>query len=99
MKNKLRGTLNHQNSLVVSNALNIYDVKDHRSLENLLFQNEDRVACTIVPKVRMLLQKFQDLRSPFSTANCEPFTMDGISEGPEEFPHLYQIVKTSLKTS
>lgn len=51
LRNKLRGTLNHQNALVVSDALNLYDVRDHRSLENLLFQNDERVVCTIVPKV------------------------------------------------
>lgn len=54
LRNKLRGTLNHQNALVVSNSLNLYDVRDHRSLENLLFQNGDRVVCTIVPKVSLL---------------------------------------------
>ncbi|KAJ8939503.1 hypothetical protein NQ314_011118 [Rhamnusium bicolor] len=51
LKNKLNGTLNSQNALLVCNESVIFETKKSRSFENLLFRSEDRVGCTIVPKV------------------------------------------------
>lgn len=51
LKNKLNGTLNPQNALLVACGNVISDPKNHRCLENLLFQNENRIGCTVVPKV------------------------------------------------
>lgn len=51
LKNKLRDTLNSQNALLVCNQNVIYDAKKIRSLENLLFHSEDRIGCTVVPRV------------------------------------------------
>lgn len=53
LKNKLMGTLNGKNALLVCAGSNTISEPDHqRSLENLLFQKDDRLACTIVPRVR-----------------------------------------------
>ncbi|KAK9874228.1 hypothetical protein WA026_002580 [Henosepilachna vigintioctopunctata] len=50
LKNKLNGTLNSKNALLLSTSKNIHGSKRQRSIENLLFHVEDRIACTIVPK-------------------------------------------------
>lgn len=57
LKTKLNGTLNHKNALVVANTCNIKDAKHKWSLENLLFQNDDRVTCTVVPRVSFCQRK------------------------------------------
>lgn len=51
LKNKLCGTLNSQNALLVCNKTIVFDTKQTRSFENLLFHFEDRIGCTIVPRV------------------------------------------------
>lgn len=51
LRNKLNGTLTAQNALLVSSGQSIHDSRNQRSLENLLFRTEDRIACTVVPKV------------------------------------------------
>ncbi|KAF5283108.1 hypothetical protein FQA39_LY17415 [Lamprigera yunnana] len=50
LRNKLSGTLNTHNALVVCVGNTISEPKQRRCLENLLFQNDDRVGCTVVPK-------------------------------------------------
>ncbi|XP_030749027.1 biotin--protein ligase [Sitophilus oryzae] len=55
LKNKLNGTLNAQNALLVCDEKLIFDAKKSRSLENLLFRNENRFGCTIVPKQKINL--------------------------------------------
>lgn len=51
LKNKLRGTLNSQNALLVCDQNIVYDTKKIRSFENLLFHVEERIGCTVVPRV------------------------------------------------
>lgn len=51
LQNKLNGTLSSQNALLVATGNVISDKKNRRCLENLLFSNEYRIGCTIVPKV------------------------------------------------
>lgn len=51
LKNKLYGTLNSQNALLVCDQHVVYDTKKLRSFENLLFHFEDRIGCTVVPRV------------------------------------------------
>lgn len=51
LKNKLNGTLNSQNALLVCDKNIVYDAKKLRSFENLLFHAEDRIGCTVVPRV------------------------------------------------
>lgn len=51
LKNKLHGTLNSQNALLVCDHNIVYDNKKIRSFENLLFHVEERIGCTVVPRV------------------------------------------------
>ncbi|KAJ8954187.1 hypothetical protein NQ318_005782 [Aromia moschata] len=53
LKNKLRGTLNSQNALLVCSENIIYDSRKLRSFENLLFRYDDRIGCTIVPRAML----------------------------------------------
>lgn len=56
LRNKLNGTLTAQNALVMSSSQSIHDSRNQRSLENLLFRTDNRIACTVVPKVIILSQ-------------------------------------------
>ncbi|KAF5284152.1 hypothetical protein FQR65_LT00152 [Abscondita terminalis] len=58
LRNKLNGTLNSHNALMVCVGNTISDSKNQRCLENLLFHNEDRVGCTIVPKQQIDLSQW-----------------------------------------
>lgn len=58
MRNKLSGTLNSHNALMVCAGSTISDSKHKRCLENLLFHNEDRIGCTVVPKQRVDLSQW-----------------------------------------
>jgi hypothetical protein len=51
LRNKLNGTLNDHNALLVCSGCTVHDSRKHRSLENLLFKTDNRIACTVVPKV------------------------------------------------
>lgn len=51
LRNKINGTLNTQNSLLICTNDVIYDFRKQRSIENLLFHNDNRIGCTVVPKV------------------------------------------------
>lgn len=60
LKTKLNGTLNRQNALLVCSGggggvgqmiIGGADTNRNRCLENLLFSNDNRIGCTIVPKV------------------------------------------------
>ncbi|CAH1132028.1 unnamed protein product [Ceutorhynchus assimilis] len=50
LKNKLTGTLNSNNALLVCDESIIFDTTRTRSIENLLFKQENRIAVTVVPK-------------------------------------------------
>lgn len=91
LRNKLRGTLNHQNALVVSNSLNLYDVRDKRSLENLLFQNDDRVVCTVVPKVSFFVCGGVVVKKKGFVANGEFIgTLGRFSQRWAQFSHFHK---------
>lgn len=51
LKNKLSGTLSSQNALLVCDESIVYDSRKLRSFENLLFRHDDRIGCTVVPRV------------------------------------------------
>nr|CAI5834370.1 unnamed protein product [Callosobruchus analis] len=51
LRNKLSGTLNSHNAILVCSETVVYDTKKSRSFENLLFRNEERIGCTIVPRI------------------------------------------------
>ncbi|CAH0549555.1 unnamed protein product [Brassicogethes aeneus] len=55
LKTKLNGTLNSQNALLVCKEIVLCESKKPICLENLLFKNGDRVACTVVPKQKINL--------------------------------------------
>lgn len=75
LKNKLRGTLNAQNALLVCKDTVIHDPKRPRCFESLLFKNGDRIACTIVPKVlfsfSLLLYRYRGVNAR-SAASITP---------------------------
>ncbi|XP_044762850.1 biotin--protein ligase [Coccinella septempunctata] len=50
LRNKLNGTLNTKNALLLSRSRLIHSTKRQRSIETLLFHADDRIACTILPK-------------------------------------------------
>lgn len=52
LRNKLNGTLNSKNAILLSRSRLIHATKRQRGIETLLFHAGDRIACTIVPKVR-----------------------------------------------
>ncbi|XP_044261348.1 biotin--protein ligase [Tribolium madens] len=56
--NKLNGTLNDQNALLVCSGHSVHDSRKQRSLENLLFCTETRIACTVVPKQKLNLSQW-----------------------------------------
>ncbi|KAK4878109.1 hypothetical protein RN001_010615 [Aquatica leii] len=58
LRNKLSGTLNSHNALMVCVGSTISDSKNQRCLENLLFHNEDRIGCTVVPKQQVDLSQW-----------------------------------------
>ncbi|KAH1010992.1 hypothetical protein HUJ04_000437 [Dendroctonus ponderosae] len=55
LKNKLSGTLNSNNSLLVCDESVIFDTRRTRSIENLLFRQDNRIGVTVVPKQRINL--------------------------------------------
>ncbi|KAL1501975.1 hypothetical protein ABEB36_007193 [Hypothenemus hampei] len=55
LKNKLNGTLNSTNALLVCDESVIFDTRRNRSIENLLFRKENRIGVTVVPKQRINL--------------------------------------------
>ncbi|XP_060532773.1 biotin--protein ligase [Cylas formicarius] len=55
LKNKLNGTLNSKNAILVCDEKVVYDTRKPRSFENLLFRNENRIGCTVVPKQKINL--------------------------------------------
>lgn len=82
LRNKLNGTLTAQNALLIcsSNTYTsyIHDSRNVRSLENLLFRSEDRIACTVVPKVIMTILttfclNFQNFYGTISRYCCSWF--------------------------
>lgn len=50
LKNKLNGTLNGKNALLVGSKSAILGTNKDRGIENLLFHKDDRIACTVIPK-------------------------------------------------
>ncbi|RZC40509.1 biotin--protein ligase, partial [Asbolus verrucosus] len=58
LRNKLNGTLNEQNALLVCSGQTVHDSRKHRSLENLLFRTDNRIACTVVPKQKLNLSQW-----------------------------------------
>ncbi|XP_022908041.2 biotin--protein ligase [Onthophagus taurus] len=58
LKNKLRGTLNGSNALLVCSGNAISFDSDQRSLENLLYHRDDKFACTVVPRQRINLSSW-----------------------------------------
>ncbi|KAF2904465.1 hypothetical protein ILUMI_01705 [Ignelater luminosus] len=58
LRNKLAGTLNSHNALMVCTGNTISDSNNRRCLENLLFHNEDRIGCTVVPKQHVDLSQW-----------------------------------------
>lgn len=55
LRNKLGGTLNSNNALLICDDTIIFDTKKTRSFENLLFRNDNRIGCTVVPKQKINL--------------------------------------------
>ncbi|XP_045466923.1 uncharacterized protein LOC123675586 [Harmonia axyridis] len=55
LRNKLNGTLNSKNALLLSRSKLVHSTKRQRSIESLLFHVGDRIACTIVPKQTICL--------------------------------------------
>lgn len=51
LKNKLSGTLNPENALLVCDESIIFNTRRNRSIENLLFRCDNRLGVTVVPKV------------------------------------------------
>jgi len=51
LKNKLSGTLNPENALLVCDESVIFNTRRNRSIENLLFRCDNRLGVTVVPKV------------------------------------------------
>jgi hypothetical protein len=58
LRNKLNGTLNDHNALLVCSGCTVHDSRKHRSLENLLFKTDNRIACTVVPKQKLNLNQW-----------------------------------------
>ncbi|XP_015836200.1 biotin--protein ligase isoform X2 [Tribolium castaneum] len=58
LRNKLNGTLNDQNALLVCSGHSVHDSRKQRSLENLLYSTENRIACTVVPKQKLNLSQW-----------------------------------------
>lgn len=54
LKNKLSGTLNPENALLVCDESVIFNTRRNRSIENLLFRCDNRLGVTVVPKVHTL---------------------------------------------
>ncbi|CAG9814996.1 unnamed protein product [Phaedon cochleariae] len=65
LKNKLKGTLNASNALLVCDDIIIYETKKSRSFENLLFRSENRVGCTVVPKQKINLSQWLTFPADF----------------------------------
>ncbi|KAK9746642.1 Biotin protein ligase C terminal domain [Popillia japonica] len=93
LKNKLRGTLNGKNALLVCSGNTISEPDHQRSLENLLFQNEDRIACTIVP--RQIINLTQWLRFPKDQAQFPIYI--GPSKTILNSPKMYLLIRTNLE--
>ncbi|CAH1110239.1 unnamed protein product [Psylliodes chrysocephalus] len=58
LRNKLNGTLNSKNALLLCDETVVYESKKNRSFENLLFRVEERLGCTVVPKQRINLSQW-----------------------------------------
>ncbi|VEN62867.1 unnamed protein product [Callosobruchus maculatus] len=58
LRNKLNGTVNSHNALLVCSETVVYDTKKSRSFENLLFRNEERIGCTVVPRQKVNLSQW-----------------------------------------
>ncbi|XP_066259980.1 biotin--protein ligase [Euwallacea similis] len=55
LRNKLSGTLNSSNALLVCDESVIFETKRCKSIENLLFRKENRFGVTVIPKQRVNL--------------------------------------------
>ncbi|GJQ79840.1 Hcs [Trypoxylus dichotomus] len=94
LKNKLRGTLNGKNALLVCAGNTTIAETDHqRSLENLLFQSDDRIACTIVP--RQIVNLNQWLRFPKDKAQF-PIHI-GPCKTPLTNPKIFLLIRANLE--
>ncbi|XP_018334638.1 uncharacterized protein LOC108743566 [Agrilus planipennis] len=92
LKNKLSGTLNSHNALLVCNNSNFLDRKRRRCLENLLVQKGDRLACTIVPK--QVLDLAQWAAIPKDNKYFPIFMK--INKFFSKSPKMYVLVQTNL---
>lgn len=94
LKNKLNGTLNAQNALLVASGNVLLDSKNRRCLENLLFQNDNRIGCTVVPKVTNVQPwrrvRKEKIKKIFFSANTKLESVRPISERLQIFSHTYQ---------
>lgn len=94
LKNKLNGTLNNQNALLVCDETVIYDSKKSRSFENLLFKTQERIGCTVVPKQKINLSQWlifpKDYRQFPIYFNRKTLKL--------EPPHVYVLVQAVLET-
>ncbi|XP_057664831.1 biotin--protein ligase [Diorhabda carinulata] len=94
LKNKLNGTLNNQNALLVCDETIIYDSKKNRSFENLLFKTQDRVGCTVVPKQKINLSQWLIFPKDYRQFPIY-FSKKTIKLEP---PHVYVLVQAVLET-
>ncbi|KAL3270547.1 hypothetical protein HHI36_021085 [Cryptolaemus montrouzieri] len=92
LRNKLNGTLNTKNALLLSSSKTIHNSKRQRSIENLLFHVEERIACTIVPKQNVNLSHW--IIFPKDPSTFPIFFQFG--QFIPKPPHVYLIVRTLL---
>ncbi|XP_072379075.1 biotin--protein ligase isoform X1 [Diabrotica undecimpunctata] len=94
LKNKLNGTLNSKNALLVCDESVVLESKRTRSFENLLFRTDERIGCTVVPKQKINLSQW--LAFPKDSSY---FPIYFVKNAPKlESPHVYVLVQSMLET-
>lgn len=88
LKTKLNGTLSPQNALLLCHPSGRVQ---KRCLENLLFQNGNRTACTVVPKQTINLGQWLLL-----PRDLKYFPIHFTRGGPFETPKLYILIQACL---
>ncbi|CAH1999965.1 unnamed protein product [Acanthoscelides obtectus] len=94
LRNKLSGTINSHNALLVCSETVIYDTKKSRSFENLLFRNGERIGCTIVPRQKVNLSQWLVFPRDY---RYFPIFFKAVTPKISP-PHVYILIQAMLET-
>ncbi|CAG9853591.1 unnamed protein product [Phyllotreta striolata] len=94
LRNKLNGTLNSKNALLLCDETVVHESKKNRSFETLLFREEERIGCTIVPKQKINLSQWLTFPKDYKYfpiyIRIKPVKINS--------PNMYVLVQAMLET-